>query len=75
MNQYETEPLLGEFTDLTGQRWAFDAESVCYLEEQDGEPYWHLYRYHDLDNPTAESCAALLRVTVSSDGAEGRETK
>ncbi|WP_157079270.1 hypothetical protein [Serratia ficaria] len=57
-------PSLQPFTDSNGQRRAFDDKAICYLETQEGAPFWHLYQYHDLENSTAERCAALLQVSL-----------
>lgn len=65
MTENETLPLLGEFIDRGGNRWAFDAEAVCYLETEEGAPFWHFYCYHRMRCPTIEGCAVLLRVTVA----------
>lgn len=67
-NQNDLLPLQ-VITDNNGERWAFDDEAIFYLETQEGAPFWHLYQYHDLDNPTAERCAELLRIELSDAGA------
>ncbi|WP_147439820.1 hypothetical protein [Gibbsiella quercinecans] len=61
MTEQDALPLLGEFVDDAGRHWAFDAESISYLETEEGDPFWHVYCYHSLDHPTAKSCAALLK--------------
>ncbi|PYD36574.1 hypothetical protein [Serratia plymuthica] len=64
MNTDDPLPLLCKFTDENGQQWAFSDDIICYLETDEGDPFWHFYRYHSIDNLTARQCAVLLGVTV-----------
>lgn len=66
MNEQDILPLLGEFTDQDGQQWAFNEDSVLYLETEEGDAFWHFYRYHNLIQHNLESCAKLLRVVIKS---------
>lgn len=56
-------PILGEFTDTTGQRWSFDEEAILAVENG---AELHLYREHDFDKPTAEQCAQLIGVEIQA---------
>jgi hypothetical protein len=67
-------PLLGKFTDQNGEQWAFSEDTVCYLETEEGEPFWHFYRFHRIDKPSVEKIAGLIdvrAVTASQCGPEG----
>lgn len=72
-DEIEALPLLGKFIDQNGQQWAFSEDTVCYLETEEGDPFWHFYRYHRIDNPTAEDIAVLLEVRVARAGQCGPE--
>lgn len=75
MTENDKLPLLGEFTDRQGNRWAFDNESICYLETGEGAPFWHLYCYHSLRNPTPERCAEILRVSLAAVEVAGQKAE
>lgn len=75
MIENDTLPLPGEFTDWRGNRWVFDAETVCDLGQEEGAPFWCSYCYDRRNISTFERCAALLWVKVAPVSAEEQKAE
>jgi hypothetical protein len=65
----------GRIYRLRGNRWVFDAETVCGLEQEEGAPFWYSYCYDRRNISTFERCAALLWVKVAPVSAEEQKAE